>query len=274
MNIFRFPFPAMNAIRTSSTFTSLSHCQPFQMRRPLSFVTHDNQLLYHDTLHTAIPQANTNHHTLLNTTMSGSPSSPAFHDPQAHFIQEIKDLKAKLHKTLTSALDAKETELKGLRDYIDHNNKEYEETSQENEKLRRQSSTFEKIVVANEKELRSVATLESAIEDREAEVRQFTIDLATLKTERDDKNAEVKGLEGDIAELTQELESRDAQIELLLQKLSLVEQHIGCSPDLAVEELDEVLYEHMEKWTAMQADGPSRPASTKKSKRASFCLSG
>jgi predicted nucleic acid-binding Zn-ribbon protein len=224
--------------------------------------------------------------------MSNSPSSPAFHDPQAHLIQEIEDLKAKLHKTnenfsyyetsnekletqvenLTSQLDAKETELKGLRDYIEHNNKEYEETSQENEKLRRQSSTFEKIVVANEKELRSVATLESAIEDREAEVRQFTIDLATLKTERDDKNAEVKGLEGDVAELTQELEDRDAQIEVLLQKLAVVEQHIGCSPDLAVEELDEVLYEHMEKWTAMQADGPSLPASTRKSKRASVSL--
>jgi predicted nucleic acid-binding Zn-ribbon protein len=224
--------------------------------------------------------------------MSSQPSPPAFHDPQAHLVQEIKDLKAKLHKTnenfsyyetsneeletkvetLTSALDAKETELKGLRDYIDHNNKEYEETSQENEKLRRQSSTFEKIVVANEKELRSVATLESAIEDREAEVRQFTIDLATLKTERDDKSAEVKGLEGDIAELTQELESRDQQIEVLLQKLAVVGQHIGCSPDLAVEELDEVLYEHMEEWTARQGDEPIRSSSTKKSKRASVSL--
>jgi hypothetical protein len=166
-------------------------------------------------------------------------------------------------------LERKDAEIARLKTFIATTTTEHEETASENVKLRRQSSTYEKIVEANAQELRSVAGLETTIEDREAEVRQFSIDLAATRTERDDRITEVKGLEGDIVELRQELEDKDQQIEMLLEKLSVVERHISISKDLAVEELDDAMEQHMEKWTAMRDDG-SPPGRARKTKRESI----
>jgi hypothetical protein len=221
---------------------------------------------------------------------SSEPSSPAdFTDLQAPLRQEIKDLKSKLSEVnanftyyeesnerlenkvddLTSLLERKDAEIARLKAFINTTTTEHEETAEENVKLRRQCSTYEKIVEANAQELESVAGLETTIEDREAEVRQFSIDLATSRTERDDKITEVKGLEGDIVELRRELEDKDQEIELLLEKLSVVERHISISKDLPVEELDDVMEQHMEKWTAMRDDG-SPPGLARKAKRESI----
>ena len=103
---------------------------------------------------------------------SDEPSSPAANDPQAPLIAEIEDLKAKLEQVNANfayyessneklekrveeqelELQAKNFELVRLRTNVKTNKKEYEDTHRENVKLRRQSSTFEKIVEANEKE--------------------------------------------------------------------------------------------------------------------------
>jgi hypothetical protein len=222
---------------------------------------------------------------------SSEPSSPAAStDLTTPLHQEIKDLKSKLSSInenftyyeesnqrlelrvddLTSHLERKDTEIARLKAFINTTTTEHEETASENVKLRRQSSTYEKIVEANAQELRSVAGLETTIEDREAEVRQFSIDLATVKTERDDRITEVKGLEGDIVELRQELEDKDAEIEILLEKLGVVERHISISKDLAVEELDDAMEQHMEKWTAMRDDGSPPRGRAKTTKRESI----
>lgn len=218
---------------------------------------------------------------------SSEPSSEAIDDPRAPLIAKIKDLKAKLEQVnenfayyedsnfkLQEKVDkqeleiqAKDIELVRLRTHAATHKKEHDETHRENVKLRRQSSTFEKIVEANEKELKGLADLEVTIEDREAEVRLFTAELATTRTERDDKIAEVKGLEGDVKALHQELENKDGEIESLLERLDIVARHITVTKDLPAEELDDVLFEFMEKWTAMRADGPVRPD---KPKRASI----
>lgn len=219
--------------------------------------------------------------------MSSEPSSPALVDPQAPLQQEILALKEKLDKVndnfvfyeesnqklqeqvedLTLQLDQKDLTITKLRVHIEAHKKEHEETQQENKKLRRQSSHFEDIVKANEKELRNLPELEKAIEDREAEVRNFTAELDLTRTERDDKITETKGLEGDVANLRQELGLKDQELDVLHEKLDIFERHITISKDLPAEELDDVLYEFMEKLSAMQSDGPSPP---KKNKRASI----
>ncbi|KAH0366012.1 hypothetical protein KCU65_g5661, partial [Aureobasidium melanogenum] len=223
--------------------------------------------------------------------MSSEPSSPALVDPQAQEIEtlkgKIKDLKEKLaqrddsfayyersnqelqeqNEEQTLQLEEKDLIITKLKAHIEAHKKEHEETTQENKKLRRQSSHFEEIVKANEKELRNLPDLEKAIEDREAEVRNFTAELDLTRTERDDKITETKGLEGDIANLRQELETKEEEIDILHEKLDIFERHITISKDLPAEELDDVLYDFMEKWSAMQADGPSPP---KKNKRASL----
>lgn len=206
------------------------------------------------------------------------PSSSALNDPKAPLLAEIKDLKDKLEQVNENfkyyedsntdlqkkveeqdlEIQAKDFELVRLRASVRTNKKDYEETHRENVKLRRQSSTYEKIVEANEKEIKGLANLEHTIEDREAEVRQFTADLITTKAERDDKIAEVKGLEGDIRDLSQELESKDREIESLLERLDIIARHITVTKNLPAEELDDVLFEFMEKWTAMRADGSIR----------------
>ncbi|KAH0339559.1 hypothetical protein KCU81_g7158, partial [Aureobasidium melanogenum] len=226
--------------------------------------------------------------------MSSEPPSPAIIDPQAHLHREIqslkdkiKDLKEKLAQRddsfayyersnselqdqvedQTIQLEEKDLIITKLKAHIEAHKQEHEETQQENKKLRRQSSHFEEIVKANEKELRNLPDLEKAIEDREAEVRNFTAELDLTRTERDDKITETKGLEGDIANLRQELETKDEEIDILHEKLDIFERHITISKDLPAEELDDVLYDFMEKWSAMQADGPSPP---KKNKRSSL----
>ncbi|KAG9700531.1 hypothetical protein KCU95_g734, partial [Aureobasidium melanogenum] len=226
--------------------------------------------------------------------MSSELSSPAIIDPQAHLHQEIqclkdkiKDLKEKLAQRddsfayyersnqelqeqvedQTIQLEEKDLVINKLKAHIEAHKQEHEETQQENKKLRRQSSHFEELVKANEKELRNLPDLEKAIEDREAEVRNFTAELDLTRTERDDKITETKGLEGDIAILRQELETKDEEIDILHEKLDIFERHITISKDLPAEELDDVLYDFMEKWSAMQADGPSPP---KKNKRSSL----
>ncbi|KAK5999382.1 hypothetical protein QM012_005507 [Aureobasidium pullulans] len=221
--------------------------------------------------------------------MASEPSSPAFVDPQARLRQEIKDLKEKLDQRDDSflyyeisnskledqvenqifQLEQKDLTIAKLKAHIEAHKQEHEETQQENQKLRRQSSHFEQIVKANEKELRNLPELERTIEDREAEVRNFTAELNATRTERDDKITETKGLEGDIAELRQELEAKDEEIDILYEKLCIFEHHITISKDLPAEELDDVLYEFMEKWSAIQADGSFSSPSNKKNKRAS-----
>ncbi|KAG9571604.1 hypothetical protein KCU79_g130, partial [Aureobasidium melanogenum] len=224
--------------------------------------------------------------------MSSEPSSPAVVDPQAQEIEtlkeKIKDLKEKLAQRddnfayyersnqelqeqvedQTTQLDEKDLVITRLKAHIEAHKKEHEETQQENKKLRRQSSHFEDIVKANEKELRNLPELEKAIEDREAEVRNFTAELDLTRTERDDKVTETKGLEGDVADLRQELGTKDQELDVLHEKLDIFERHITISKDLPAEELDDVLYEFMEKWSAMQADGPT--PSKQKNKRASL----
>lgn len=219
--------------------------------------------------------------------MSSEPSSPALADPQAFLQQEIQSLKDKLDKVndnflfyeesnqklqeqvedLTLQLDQKDLTITKLRVHIEAHKKEHEETQQENKKLRRHSSHFEDIVKANEKELKNLPELQRAIEDREAEVRNYTAELNATRTERDDKITEAKGLEGDIATLRQELDSRDQELDILHEKLDIFERHIAIRKDLPAEDLDDALYEFMEKWSAMQSDGPSPP---KKNKRASI----
>ncbi|KAH0046325.1 hypothetical protein KCU78_g117, partial [Aureobasidium melanogenum] len=223
--------------------------------------------------------------------MASEPSSPAVVDPQAQEIEKlkekIKDLKEKLAQRddnfvyyeesnqklqqqvekQTTQLDEKDLVITRLKAHIEAHKKEHEETQQENKKLRRQSSHFEDIVKANEKELRNLPELEKAIEDREAEVRSFTAELNMTRTERDDKITETKGLEGDIANLREELDTKDQELDCLHEKLNIFERHITISKDLPAEELDDVLYEFMEKWSAMQADGP---VPSKKNKRASI----
>ncbi|KEQ68895.1 hypothetical protein M436DRAFT_57564 [Aureobasidium namibiae CBS 147.97] len=219
---------------------------------------------------------------------SSEPSPLPFNDPSAPLAAKVKELKAKLeevnknfsyYETSNEKLEkkveeqqldikAKNFELLRLRDRVRNHEKEHEETQLENVKLRRQSSTFEKIVEARDKEIKGIANLELTIEDREAEVRQFTADLTTTKAERDDQITEVKGLEGDIAILQQELETKDREIESLLERLDIVARHITVTKDLAAEELDDVLFEFMDKWTATRDDdGPRRP---EKPKRASI----
>ncbi|KAG9959713.1 hypothetical protein KCU61_g7252, partial [Aureobasidium melanogenum] len=227
--------------------------------------------------------------------MSSEPSSPAVVDPQAHLHREIENLKEKIKdlkeklaqrddnfvyyeesnqklqqqvEKQTTQLDEKDLVITRLKAHIEAHKKEHEETQQENKKLRRQSSHFEDIVKANEKELRSLPELEKAIEDREAEVRNFTAELDLARTERDDKITETKGLEGDVANLREELDTKDQELDCLHEKLNILERHITISKDLPAEELDDVLYEFMEKWSAMQADGPT--TSNKKNKRASI----
>ncbi|KAH0164499.1 hypothetical protein KCU67_g5119, partial [Aureobasidium melanogenum] len=224
--------------------------------------------------------------------MSSEPSSPAVVDPQAQEIEtlkeKIKDLKEKLAQRddnfayyersnqelqeqvedQTAQLDEKDLAITRLKAHIEAHKKEHEETQQENKKLRRQSSHFEDIVKANEKELRNLPELEKAIEDREAEVRNFTAELDLTRTERDDKVTETKGLEGDVADLRQELDTKDQELDVLHEKLDIFERHITISKDLPAEELDDVLYDFMEKWSAMQADGPT--PSKRKNKRASL----
>ena len=226
--------------------------------------------------------------------MSSEPASPASVDPQAHLQQEIEDLKDKIKdlkeklaqrddsfafyersnqelqtqvENQTEQLEQKDLIITRLKTHIESHKKEHAETQQENEKLRRQSSHFEDIVKANEKELRNLPELEKAIEDREAEVRNFTAELDLTRTERDDKITETKGLEGDIADLRQELETKDEELDTLHEKLNIFERHLTISKDLPAEELDDVLYEFMEKWSAMQADGRTP---SKKNKRASI----
>jgi DNA repair exonuclease SbcCD ATPase subunit len=129
---------------------------------------------------------------------SSEPSSPASIDLQAPLHQEIKDLKTKLSEVNANftyyedsnerlenlvddqitLLERKDAEIARLTAFINTTTTQYEETASENVKLRRQSSTYEKIVEANAVELKNVAGLETTIEDREAEVRQFSIDLA------------------------------------------------------------------------------------------------
>jgi predicted nucleic acid-binding Zn-ribbon protein len=233
-----------------------------------------------------MPEANTKHHT--NAMYTSEPSSPAFVDHQAPLIAEIKELKAKLEEVngnfayyeesnakleervekQAKDIEQKDLELVYLKEHAEINKKEHDATHSEVVKLRRQSSTFEKIVESNERELRSLPDLERTIEDREAEVRNFSAELTTVRTERDDKVTEVKGLEGDIAELRQELLNRDQEIDGLLERLDVIARHITVTKDLSAEELDDVLYEFMEKWTAMRADGPIRK--DKKDKRASI----
>ncbi|KAG9605342.1 hypothetical protein KCU77_g911, partial [Aureobasidium melanogenum] len=227
--------------------------------------------------------------------MSSEPSSPAVVDPQAHLYREIENLKEKIKdlkeklaqrddnfvyyeesnqklqqqvEKQTTQLDEKDLVITRLKAHIEAHKKEHEETQQENKKLRRQSSHFEDIVKANEKELRNLPELEKAIEDREAEVRNFTAELDLARTERDDKITETKGLEGDVANLREELDTKDQELDCLHEKLNIFERHITISKDLPAEELDDVLYEFMEKWSAMQADGPT--TSNKKNKRASI----
>ncbi|CAD0095997.1 unnamed protein product [Aureobasidium mustum] len=199
--------------------------------------------------------------------MSSEPASPASVDPQSHLQQEIEDLKDKI-KDLKEKLAQRDDSFA----FYERSNQELQtQRTRRNatgkQKLRRQSSHFEDIVKANEKELRNLPELEKAIEDREAEVRNFTAELDLTRTERDDKITETKGLEGDIADLRQELETKDEELDTLHEKLNIFERHITISKDLPAEELDDVLYEFMEKWSAMQADGriPS-----KKNKRASI----
>ncbi|KAI4737395.1 hypothetical protein E4T50_12139 [Aureobasidium sp. EXF-12298] len=232
-------------------------------------------------------EANIKHHNA-NAMYTSEPSSPAFVDHQAPLIAEIKELKTKLEEVngnfayyeesnakleekvekQAKDIEHKDLELVYLKEHAEINKKEHDATHSEVVKLRRQSSTFEKIVESNERELRSLPDLERTIEDREAEVRHFSAELTTVRTERDDKVTEVKGLEGDIANLRQELLNRDQEIDGLLERLDVIARHITVTKDLSAEELDDVLYEFMEKWTAMRADGPIRK--DKKDKRASI----
>lgn len=234
-----------------------------------------------------MPEANTRNHTA-DAMYTSEPSSPAFVDHQAPLIAEIKELKAKLEgvndnfayyedsnvkleekvEKQAKDIEQKDLELVYLKEHAEINKKEHDATHSEVVKLRRQSSTFGKIVESNERELRSLPDLERTIEDREAEVRHFSAELTTVRTERDDKATEVKGLEGDIADLRQELLNRDLEIDGLLERLDVIARHITVTKDLSAEELDDVLYEFMEKWTAMRADGPIRK--DKKDKRASI----
>lgn len=209
---------------------------------------------------------------------SSEPSPLPFDDRSAALAAKVEELKAKLEevnrnfsyyeisnqkleeKVEEQELDirAKNSELRGLRNFVRTHEKEREETHSENVKLRRQSSNFEKLVEAKEKEIKGIANLELTIQDREAEVSQFTADLTTTRAERDDQITEVKGLEGDIAVLQLKLEIRDREVESLLERLDIVARHIPVTKDLAAEELDDVLFKFMDKWTATRADKPPR----------------
>ncbi|CAD0111573.1 unnamed protein product [Aureobasidium uvarum] len=267
----------MNVLSKEETTGSKRKAVPSRSRSPAK----RNKKL--TSVRAAMPEANTTHH-ILNATMSSEPSSPAFVNTTAPLHQEIKNLKGKLDEVnsnfayyeesnerlekqvadQSTQLDLKDSIISRLKEHIATHQKEHDETHQENVKLRRESLDLESLVKANEKELKSVVEMERTIEDREAEVRHYTAELTSTRTERDDKVTEVRGLEGDIARLHQELEVRDQEVEALQKRIEIYERHISISKDLPVEDLDDALYGFMEKWSAIQADGPSPPRKPKR----------
>ncbi|THX79695.1 hypothetical protein D6D05_04846 [Aureobasidium pullulans] len=172
-----------------------------------------------------------------------------------------------------SDIDAKDREISYLKELVDRTVRDHEKAHEEAEFLRRRSSVLEITVKANAKELKGIHEVEQLLTAREAEARLFAAELLEVKTDRDDKLAEVKGLEGDLERQQLVLDAKDREIDSLYERIDIFERHISITKDLAVDELDDCLYDFVEKVTAIEGDvvKPSPPTSTsKKEKRQSF----
>jgi len=234
--------------------------------------------------------ANKHQTTNIKLNMSDEPSSPTLNDPRQPLRQEIKRLKdqyktleidfnfyeesnGKLQKQVDKQkgdIEQKDRELSYLKEFIDKRTKEHDRTHDEVETLRRRSSVLEITVRAQGKELKTISETEKLLTDREAEVRQFTAELHEVKTDRDDKLAEVVGLEGDLERLHLALAAKDREIDSLHERIDIFERHIRITKDLAFDELDDCLYDFVEKVTAKESDVvESFTQTSKKEKRRS-----
>lgn len=226
--------------------------------------------------------------------MLSEPSSPTvFINAQEPLLNEIERLKEQYNRleedfayyeesngglqvqvdNQASDIDAKDREISYLKELVDRTVRDHEKAHEEAEFLRRRSSVLEITVKANAKELKGIYEVEQLLTAREAEARLFAAELLEVKTDRDDKLAEVKGLEGDLERQQLVLDAKDREIDSLYERIDIFERHISITKDLAVDELDDCLYDFVEKVTAIEGDvvKPSPPTSTsKKEKRQSF----
>ncbi|KEQ81283.1 hypothetical protein M438DRAFT_279952, partial [Aureobasidium pullulans EXF-150] len=226
--------------------------------------------------------------------MLSEPSSPTvFINAQEPLLNEIERLKEQYNRleedfayyeesngglqvqvdNQASDIDAKDREISFLKELVDRTVRDHEKAHEEAEFLRRRSSVLEITVKANAKELNGLYEVEQLLTAREAEARLFAAELLEVKTDRDDKLAEVKGLEGDLERQQLVLDAKDREIDSLYERIDIFERHISITKDLAVDELDDCLYDFVEKVTAIEGDvvKPSPPTSTsKKEKRQSF----
>ncbi|CAD0048208.1 unnamed protein product, partial [Aureobasidium pullulans] len=226
--------------------------------------------------------------------MLSEPSSPTvFINAQEPLLNEIERLKEQYNRleedfayyeesngglqiqvdNQASDIDAKDREISYLKELVDRTVRDHEKAHEEAEFLRRRSSVLEITVKANAKELNGLYEVEQLLTAREAEARLFAAELLEVKTDRDDKLAEVKGLEGDLERQHLVLDAKDREIDSLYERIDIFERHISITKDLAVDELDDCLYDFVEKVTAIEGDvvKPTTPTSTsKKEKRQSF----
>ncbi|TIA00527.1 hypothetical protein D6C82_04460 [Aureobasidium pullulans] len=257
----------------------------------------DNDAYHHDTQDLLIAcriPANKHHTTNIKPKMLSEPSSPTvFINAQEPLLNEIERIKEQYNRleedfayyeesngglqvqvdNQASDIDAKDREISYLKELVDRTVRDHEKAHEEAEFLRRRSSVLEITVKANAKELNGLYEVEQLLTAREAEARLFAAELLEVKTDRDDKLAEVKGLEGDLERQQLVLDAKDREIDSLYERIDIFERHISITKDLAVDELDDCLYDFVEKVTAIEGDAvkPSPPTSTsKKEKRQSF----
>ncbi|THX26731.1 hypothetical protein D6D11_10288 [Aureobasidium pullulans] len=257
----------------------------------------DNDTYHHDTQNLLIAcriPANKHHTTNIRPKMLSEPSSPTvFINAQEPLLNEIERLKEQYNRleedfayyeesngglqvqvdNQASDIDAKDREISYLKELVDRTVRDHEKAHEEAEFLRRRSSVLEITVKANAKELNGLYEVEQLLTAREAEARLFAAELLEVKTDRDDNLAEVKGLEGDLERQQLVLDAKDREIDSLYERINIFERHISITKDLAVDELDDCLYDFVEKVTAIEGDvvKPSPPTSTsKKEKRQSF----
>ncbi|CAC9895941.1 unnamed protein product [Aureobasidium pullulans] len=214
--------------------------------------------------------------------MLSEPSSPIVYvNAQEPLLNEIERLKEQYNRleedfayyeesngglqvqvdNQASDIDAKDREISYLKELVDRTVRDHEKAHEEAEFLRRRSSVLEITVKANAKELNGLYEVEQLLTAREAEARLFAAELLEVKTDRDDKLAEVKGLEGDLERQQLVLDAKDREIDSLYERIDIFERHISITKDLAVDELDDCLYDFVEKVTAIEGDvvKPSPP---------------
>ncbi|CAD0032346.1 unnamed protein product [Aureobasidium pullulans] len=200
--------------------------------------------------------------------MLSEPSSPTvFINAQEPLLNEIERLKEQYNRleedfayyeesngglqvqvdNQASDIDAKDREISYLKELVDRTVRDHEKAHEEAEFLRRRSSVLEITVKANAKELNGLYEVEQLLTAREAEARLFAAELLEVKTDRDDKLAEVKGLEGDLERQQLVLDAKDREIDSLYERIDIFERHISITKDLAVDELDDCLYDFVEK---------------------------